>query len=132
MTDNLKIIYNTNNQMHAQMVRMALEKSGIEVFIQNENFSSSMPHYANICGYDIQVFGMDAKRAREVIGRLDNVKDEGEIKCPACNSTNVGLGCLMHRLGLMVAISLIFMQFLPLLRHRYKCGDCGNKWSVKK
>jgi hypothetical protein len=134
MNDELQLesILNTSDQMFAQMVRIALEEKEIKVFVQNENFASAMPHYAILSGFDIQVPAADATRAREIIGRVRPGVEKSAAACPTCNSTNVGLSGLMHRFGLLVAVSLIVMQFFPPLRRRYKCRDCGNTWTMPR
>ncbi len=132
MSNNMQLetILNTNDQMHAQMARIALEKAKIKVFIQNENFANATPQYRMLSGIDIQVPAADADRAREIILKVNTKTDKVSVSCPTCNSTNVGLSGLMHRFGLIVALSLIAMQFFPRLRRRYKCRDCGCKWTA--
>ena len=76
--------WHTHGEMEAQMIRAMLESSGIQAVFSGE--SLRLTHGFTIDGLAevrIMVRPEDAKRAQEIIGMMDNMR-----QCPACGYPN--------------------------------------------
>ncbi|MCB1063278.1 MAG: DUF2007 domain-containing protein [Verrucomicrobiae bacterium] len=113
----------------AYLLRSRLEASGIAAFVQDEHMIQMNWLYSNaIGGVRVQVFDQQGEEAREILRdeRSQTVLESTATLCPRCGSGDTERIELTRRLSL---ISVMIFNFpLPVLKNRFRCEHCGNRW----
>lgn len=111
----------------AQLARMKLEGSGIEVFIPDETTANMNWLYSNaIGGIRLQVQETDLEIAKEVLDL--HPAENGMIKCPNCDSQNI----TYRKLSLFSAITVMIGFILPSSEITIDCSDCKHTFQHKR
>ena len=138
MADRLITIANFNEPLEANLAKMKLESAGIKCFLSGENFIATYWLLWLVeGGVKLQVKKSEAERALEILGtkegqRLEKDREKDltaetyDLLCPKCHSKNIEYEKFSRK---AFFLGILFFRFpLPILKKKYKCGDCGYVW----
>ena len=115
----------------AHILRGLLEAEGIEVFMFNEGFASLTPADALISGgIKIHIPSNQKEKAEPILESFfENLKDEIQIKCSNCGSSNLTHDYFEHlKYGLINLFSALGgANASHGVRYYKKCLECGYK-----
>ncbi len=131
MGDRFVTIAAFSQSIDAYVVKTRLEDEGIECFLADEHLVSINWLLSDaVGGVRLKVWKEDAERALEIINSESVVEgggdgeyggdygagadDHDEVRCPVCNSTDVGPA------GLLAALNPFSSS--------YECRRCSHKW----
>lgn len=118
----------------ALMAKGALEATGIECFLADDNMVRTDWFISNLLGgVKLNVAQADAPAALEVLDQpltedlsVEGVGEFHPPQCPACHSTEVAFEGINKKVFLATAV---FPHVpIPLPRNSWKCYDCGATW----
>ena len=137
MSDKLVTIanfaYGSDPVTDAELARIKLESEGISCFIEGKNLGG-MDWFLVILGciVKLQVKESDAKRAMEILGKVEPhnadlpVEEPECMSCPRCKSTDVTYEKFSKK---WAYLSMLLFRFpLPFLKKNYTCNACGHIW----
>ncbi|MHC4911943.1 MAG: putative signal transducing protein, partial [Planctomycetota bacterium] len=133
-----RFAYSADPVSEAELARIKLEAEGIGCFLAGKNFAGVywLASHADR-GVKLQVRESDAERAKEILSRRekveideseygDSVAEEGEMRCPWCDSEDVKYEKFSRRL---FYLGIAFLRFpVPFPRKKYRCNNCGEVW----
>ena len=117
----------------ALMAKGALEASGIEAFLGDENIVRMDWFISNLVGgVKLSVSAEDVQAAREVLSgpMLEEFDVEGvgryeQPRCPKCNSVEI----TYEELNKPLSYGSAWLGVpLPIARQEWKCEACGHRW----
>jgi hypothetical protein len=120
----------------AQILKTALESSGIEAFIPEEHISTINPGVTGV-QVRVQVRSSQVEDARVLVldsnkgsskrsSRSSNLADETSVKCKVCGNEGVRTSPLGIKGYLLFILCALIM--VPMKSHQSKvCAHCGNK-----
>ncbi len=112
----------------AHLLRMRLEASGVQAFVQDENLIQLDALYSNaIGGVRVQVADDDVSAVREFLAEDAGLPaDADAVRCPKCGCTAIETERVSRRFAY---ISLLLLGLpLLLIRHRLRCTSCLHTW----
>lgn len=132
MPDPLVTIAHFRDLPEALLAKGALESSGINCFLIDDNVVRMDWFYANaIGGIRLQVEELDVGSAQEILHlpipeRLQpNGVEYVQPRCPQCKSLNVGYAGISRFWSYL----LMYCGFpLPIPARYWRCSDCGARW----
>ncbi len=138
MADRLITIANFSEPLEANLAKIKLESEGIKCFLVGENFVATYWLLSTADrGVKLQVNKSEAERALEILGtkkgqRLEKDREKDltaetyDLLCPKCHSKNIEYEKFSRK---VFFLSILFFRFpLPILKKKYKCGNCGYVW----
>lgn len=145
MDDDKIIVYESFiDPINANIVKGLLDSYGIECFLSDENMVTLNAMYSSaVGGVKLHVFEKDINRISDILKSqniepetvFSNEKENGNIACPNCKSTNVGFGgSVKKKFGLwnVVIFSIIsvlaFISYPLTSRRVYHCFDCDHEF----
>ena len=153
MSNSLVTIATFSQPFEGHIVRTRLESEGIRCFVADEHTVAANWFYSNaIGGVKLQVREADQDLARSVVedalSQLDETQDnavdwsevnpdwtyddddeEGQVRCPSCDSTEVYYEKFSRPL---VFLSILLLGIpIPFLSRRWNCQSCGHHWKMK-
>ena len=121
----------------ANIVLNRLQANGIYGFLTNEHSSTTLWHL-NVAhgGISLMLKKEDFLKADKILAEeVEMVQDlnAGNIRCPNCNSTNVGYGIKSKTKidWLQLIVSLLTNIISPASRGGFHCYTCGNNFDRK-
>ncbi len=131
--DDLVIVQQFRDLPEAWLVQGALESSGIEVVLVDDNMVRMDWFWSNLVGgVKLCVREQDEEAALDILGQstparieVDGVGTFEQPACPQCNSLKI----TCEALNRPVAYGSLWLGFpIPLKRKRWKCNACGHHW----
>jgi DNA-directed RNA polymerase subunit RPC12/RpoP len=122
----LALLTTCDNTIKANLIRTKLEAEGVLCFLNNEHFTSLMPHFYNMMGSGVRVMvpEEDLDKAREIMP-----VNTGKIRCPNCDSGSIVNKNESIANKLMVAfIGIFFLSPVGNLINNYTCTDCRQQF----
>ena len=112
--------------------RTKLESYGIECFTKDEMTVRVHNFYSNaVGGIKLQVRRPDVEKAKEILSHHPDISgeyNESKIKCPKCNSGNVG------GVGLNGKISMVLLLLtglpIPIFSSKFHCFECHEEFKL--
>lgn len=116
-----------DNQQEAHLVMGRLKNEGYECFLQNENFGTLMPHYANILGSGIDLMIKESDLP-EIQMLLSDYLHPNNIVCPHCGSGDIVSGYGKNRKSKWFTVLLSLLAAVPFgnIKAQNCCEDCGE------
>ncbi|MFH1742682.1 MAG: DUF2007 domain-containing protein [bacterium] len=118
-----------NSVAEAQPLKTSLESEGISCFLCDEFIAQDL--WPNLVGgVKLQVREEDAEKASFILDqeKSGTTDEKEETLCPKCNSSNVYYEKWNRRLAF--ATWLLMGIPVPVLRHKWKCEECGHQWKM--
>jgi hypothetical protein len=112
----------------AHLLRMRLEASGVQAFIQDENMIRMDLLYSNaIGGVRVQIADEDVATVKEFLAEDSGIAAAADApRCPKCGCTAIDSERFSKRFAYL---SLLLFAFpLVLIRHRLRCASCLHTW----
>jgi hypothetical protein len=118
-----------DNTIEANFLKNNLENENIECFLTNELSSTLLPGYNNMLNGGIQVM-IDEKDLEKASLLIAQTKDEGELKCPNCDSTNISFGFGNRKILKYLLVFFSLFAFIPFgnIRGKRYCKDCKTEF----
>ena len=131
MTPEFSLAARFQYSAEAHIYRAKLADAGIEVFMRDHITIDSDPLVSNaIGGVKLMVRTVDLERAKVVLDGIENysLEDDGTpVHCPACGSQKVEMSTgVSGTWPILKFVVVALMGLFPIVRHRYRCNDCGN------
>jgi transposase-like protein len=79
-------------------------------------------------GIQVMVDEKDVDKASELLGQNNTT----ELKCPVCNSVNLGYGLGKKKIGKILFVFLSLLSFIPFNNSKptWYCKDCKREFTV--
>lgn len=122
----LSLLTTSDNSITANLLRLKLESEGVPCFLNNEYFTSIMPHYFNMLGSGVRVL--------VPTNQLENAKEilkinQDRISCPNCESVNIQNAVEKPIYKLKIGLIALFLA-APIgnLLNNYVCQECKHQF----
>ena len=129
------------NQTDAYLAQSRLESAGVRTFLADENMVNTNWFYSiAMGGMRLMVQSDDADAALRILDdkaeALLPVAAADQVHCPKCGSSNTWRGYStilwwLHPVHWFYPIVLFLCGSVfppPILRHTWRCRDCGHRW----
>ncbi len=130
----IKIAY-FNDYTKAEIVKIALEREGIQCFLSGENFVATYWLYANAeGGIKLYIKESDKQKALEILKNINKSEiataDQSyDLRCPKCSSSDIDYA-KYSRWSFVISM-LLFRLPITYPYKKYTCNACGHKWTEK-
>ncbi len=139
MSQQLVTVATFTQGIDAHLARLRLESEGIECVVADEHTVGANWLYSNaVGGVKLQVSTSDVERATGILSREpvfatpqvpESTEDDGDPRCPNCNSTDVSYERFARR---VVFVCWLFLGIpLLFLKRKWKGLKCTHQWKAK-
>jgi hypothetical protein len=116
----------------ADIVKIALEREGIQCFLSGENFVATYWLYANAeGGIKLYIKESDKQKAEAILKVINKPEETNkdasyDLRCPKCCSSDIDYA-KYSRWSFVISM-LLFRLPITYPYKRYMCNTCGHKW----
>jgi hypothetical protein len=132
MDEKIIKIANFEEYTKAEIIKIALEREGIQCFLSGENFVATYWLYTGIeGGIKLYIKESDEQKALEIIKNMDragkaDTDEDYDLRCPKCNSSDIDY----EKYSRWAFFTSLLLLRLPITYpcKKYRCKNCGYKW----
>ena len=132
MEDKLILLKTYNSPIDANIDKGLLGANGIEAVLFDENTVYANPILTTtVGGVKLLVRESDYQESLDVLNDLGNEIQEADsrVLCPNCNSDDVKSKLIRHWIAILIMIFSFSVTPSTSNLKKYKCNNCGKKWS---